>query len=207
MRIGLVADTHCPEFLDELPPALFKHLRGVDLILHAGDVGGLETLERLRELAPVEAVRGDHDPALTALPLVRELDLEGRRVVLVHGNLTRFFEEPVTFLGTISLGYWWPTGGVARALRRRFPGADVIVHGHTHEPRVDGAGGGPVVVNPGAVYQVDRQAALRRLARRPGWFEWSWLQVIRHRRRVPAPTVAVLELGSGPPVVRFLRLD
>lgn len=206
MRIGVVADTHCPEFMDELPPRLFEQLRGVDLILHAGDVGGLETLDRLREVAPVEAVRGDHDRDLTSLPLVRELDLDGHRVALVHGNRTRLIEEPVTFLGTITLGYWWPAGGVSRALRRRFPAADLIVHGHTHEPRADSVDGA-LVLNPGAVYQVDREAALRRLARRPGWFEWSWLQVIRHRRRVPRPTIAVVELGSGPPLVRFLPLD
>ena len=206
MRIGVVADTHCPEFIDELPASLFERLRGVDLILHAGDVGGPETLERLRQIAPVEAVRGDHDRSLTALPRVRELELEGRRVVLVHGNRTRLIEEPVTFLGTVSLGYWWPTSGVARALRRRFPHADLIIHGHTHEPRVDSVDGA-VVLNPGAVYQVDREAALRRLAREPNWFEWSWLQVIRHRRRTPARTVAVVELGSGAPVIRVLPLD
>lgn len=206
MRIGVVADTHYPEFMDELPAVLFERLRGVDLILHAGDVGGLETLDRLRRIAPVEAVRGDHDRSLAALPLVRELDLEGHRVVVVHGNRTRLIEEPVTFLGTVTLGYWWPKGGVARALRRRFPDADLIVHGHTHEPRVDSVEGA-VVLNPGAVYQVDREAALWRLARNPGWFEWSWLQVIRHRRRVPAPTVAVVELGSGPPLIRVLPLD
>ena len=46
MRIGVIADTHCPEFLDELPAAVFEKLRGVDLILHAGDVGDEETLDR-----------------------------------------------------------------------------------------------------------------------------------------------------------------
>ena len=206
MRLGVVADTHCPEHLDELPPALFEHLRGVDLILHAGDVGGYETLERLRRLAPVEAVRGDHDPTLTDLPLERELVLEGRRIALVHGNRSRLVEEPTTFVGTVSLGYWWPTPGLAANLRRRFPDADLIVHGHTHLPRVD-AGPGPLVLNPGAVSQTDRAAALRRLGRGPGWFEWSWLQVMRHRRRVPPPTVATVELGAGAPVIRFHRVD
>lgn len=206
MRVGVVADTHCPEFLDELPPALFERLRGVDLILHAGDVGGPGTLQRLRELAPVEAVRGDHDAAFTELPPSRELELAGRRVAVIHGNRSRLLEEPVTFLNTIALGLWFPTPGLKRALRRRFPRADVIVYGHTHEARaefIDGA----LLFNPGAVYQVTAREAERRLGRRPGWFEWCWLQVMRHRRRAPRPTVGILELGEGPPVIRVLTLD
>ena len=195
IRIGVLADTHCPEFLEELPPRLFDLLRGVDLILHAGDVGGPTTLERLRTLAPVEAVRGDHDPRMTELPLVRELAIGGRRIVVVHGNRSRLIEEPVTLLGTLTLGLVWPDIRLARALRRRFPLADIIVYGHTHRPNaelVDGA----LVFNPGAVYMVTPAEARRRLGRRPGWFEWCWLQVIRHRRDRLLATVGVLEVGD-----------
>jgi hypothetical protein len=206
MRIGVVADTHCPEFLDELPEALFRELQGVDLIVHAGDVGGPGTLDRLREIAPVEAVRGDHDPAASGLPLSRELELAGHRVAIVHGNRSRLLEEPVTFLNTILLGLWFPTPGLAAALRRRFPRAGVIVYGHTHQPHAtvhDGA----LLFNPGAVYVVDREEARRRLRRGPGWFERSWLLVMRHRRRAPRPSVGILELGEGPPVARVVPLD
>lgn len=206
MRIGVVADTHCPEFLDELPASLFERLRGVDLILHAGDVGGPETLERLRQVAPVEAVRGDHDPLLQDLPLTREIEVAGRRIGIVHGNRTRLLEEPVTFISTLALGYWFPTPGLIGALRRRFPRADVIVYGHTHEARAE-VRDGALMFNPGAVYQVNREAVRKRLARRPGWFEWSWLQVMRYRRRAPRPTVGILELDEGPPIVRVLPLD
>jgi len=195
MRIGVIADTHYEEFLDDLPAAIFERLAGCDLILHAGDVGRPEALERLRRLAPVEAVRGDHDPDLPELPRERVLEIAGRRVALVHGNRTRRIEEPVTLLGTLSLGLFWPQVGLHAWLRRRFPEADAIVYGHTHTPAVDRAGK-QLVFNPGAVYQTDRAAALRRLRRRPGWFEWSWLQVIRHRRRVPAPSVGVLEIDE-----------
>ena len=95
MRIGVIADTHCPEFLDELPADVFERLRGVDLILHAGDVGGERTLQRLREVAPVEAVRGDHDANLAGLPLRRQLEVCGRRIAVVHGNRSRLLEEPL----------------------------------------------------------------------------------------------------------------
>ena len=78
-RIGVVADTHCPEFAERLPDRLFDALRDVDLIVHAGDVNGPDTLAQLSRIAPVEAVRGDHDVSLESLPLTRELDVEGRK--------------------------------------------------------------------------------------------------------------------------------
>ena len=196
VRIGLVADTHCPEFLDDLPAALLEGLRGVELILHAGDVGGPSTLERLREIAPVEAVRGDHDGAMRELPLCREVAMGGRRILVVHGNRSRLIEEPATLVGTLSLGTVWPAGSLPRHLKRLHPHADVIVYGHTHQARADLVGG-TLVVNPGAVYMVDAAEARRRLGRGPGWFEWCWLQVIRHRVDRPVPSYGVLEIGGA----------
>ncbi len=194
MRIGVVADTHCPEFLPELPAEVFERLRGVELILHAGDVGDEQTLRRLAEIAPVTAVRGDHDRRLGELPARRVVEVGGRRVGLIHGNRSRLLEEPWTFLATFALGSWWPRGDQEGWVRRRFGRVDAVVYGHTHAARaaiVDGA----LVFNPGAVYQVTRAEAERRLAQRPGWFEWSWLQVIRHRRDRPVASVGILELG------------
>jgi putative phosphoesterase len=195
-RIGVIADTHCPEFLDELPPALFERLRGVDLILHAGDVGGEQTMERLRDLAPVEAVRGDHDPELRRLPRRRLLEVGGRRIGILHGNRSRLLEEPISLVATLSLGLLWPRLGLGRWLRRQFPDADVIVYGHTHHARVEQVGGA-LVFNPGAVYQVTVPEVRDRLDRRPNWFEWCWLQVIRHRRDRPVRSVGVLEIGDA----------
>jgi putative phosphoesterase len=196
IRVGVVADTHSPEFLPELPDALFQRLEGVDLILHAGDVGGEETLRRLRELAPVEAVRGDHDPGMDRLPPWREVAVGGRRVAIVHGNRSRLIEEPVTLLGTLSLGLVWPGGGMLRSLRRQFPKADVIIYGHTHRARVDEIEGA-VLFNPGAVYMVTAGEAERRLDGGPSWFQWCWLQVIRHRLDQPVSSVGVLEIPEG----------
>src|SRR5437762_12375969 len=92
-RIGVVADTHCPEFTDRLPDRVFEVLAGVDLILHAGDVNGQTTLEELARIAPVEAVQGDHDGGMATLPPHREVVVEGRRIVLVHGNRSRWRSE------------------------------------------------------------------------------------------------------------------
>ena len=195
IRIGVVADTHCPEFLAELPAELFDRLAGVDLIIHAGDVGGSSTLDRLREIAPVEAVRGDHDAAMTELPPCREVSAGGRQIAIVHGNRSRLIEEPATLIGTLSLGLLWPDFWLPDALRRRFPRADVIVYGHTHRARAD-LRRGSLVFNPGAVYMVDRHEARRRLGRGPNWFEWTWLQVIRHRRDAVVASVGILEIGD-----------
>jgi putative phosphoesterase len=192
-RIGVVADTHCPEFLDRLPDRLFEVLSGVDLILHAGDINGQSTLDELARIAPVEAVRGDHDRRLAALPPHREVVVEGRRIVLVHGNRSRWLEEPATFLWTLSLGHYRPHGGVASSLRRHFPDADVIVHGHTHRALID-TSARPMVFNPGGVHQWTPATTAARLRQHPGWFEWCWLQVARHIRSYPPPTVGILEV-------------
>src|SRR5260370_21823571 len=178
MLVGVVADTHCPEFMDRLPDRLFEVLKGVQLILHAGDINAASTLDALARIAPVEAVRGDHDRALDSLPTTRELTVEGKRIVVVHGNRSRWVEEPHTLLWTLSLGYFRPHRGLPRRLRRLFPDADVIVFGHTHRAhmrRVDGV----LLFNPGGVHQWNAASVKRRLEQRPAWFEGGWLQFAR----------------------------
>lgn len=194
-RIGVVADTHCPEFIDRLPDRLFNVLNGVQVVLHAGDINGTATLDELARIAPVEAVRGDHDPELAALPAVREITIDGTRIVVVHGHRSRWIEEPQTLLWTLSLGFFRPHKGLPRSLRRRFPNADVIVYGHTHRAhvrKVDGA----LLFNPGGVHQWNGATTRRRLAAGPGWFEWCWLQIARHLRRVEPPSVGILEIDK-----------
>ncbi len=194
-RVGVVADTHCPEFLEELPGALSRALAGVELILHAGDVGGAETIRVLEGIAPVEAVRGDHDRDLD-LPVRRLVDVGGVKIGLVHGNRNHLVEEPLTLLNTLGLGYLSLRGGIFGWLSGQFPEADVIVYGHTHAPDVRSVGR-TVLFNPGAVYQVTPAMAVDRLRRRPDWFSWTWLQVMRRRRRWPPPSVGILEIADG----------
>jgi putative phosphoesterase len=204
-RIGVVADTHCPEFVDRLPDRLFEALHGVDLILHAGDVNGASTLAELSRIAPVTAVRGDHDRELDGLPLSCELMIEGRRIVVVHGNRTRWLEEPQTLLWTLSLGLYRPHRRLPAILRHRFPDADVIVFGHTHRPLID-AEARPLVFNPGGVHQWNPRTTAERLRQHPGWFEWCWLQVARHIRSFPAPTAGILEVTPGGVEPRIVAL-
>jgi putative phosphoesterase len=204
-RIGVVSDTHCPEFLDRLPDRLFDALRGVDLILHAGDVNEPEVIAELGRIAPVEAIRGDHDRTLATLPTSREITVEGRRIVLVHGHRTRWLEEPQTLLWTPTLGYFHPHAGLPRALCRRFPGADVIVFGHTHRPHIE-TRVGTLLFNPGGVHQWNPTTAANRLRQKPGWFEWCWLQVARHLRVVQVPSVGILEISDSAIVPAVVEL-
>ena len=205
-RVGVVADTHSPEFADQLPARLFESLRGVDLIIHAGDIDGKETLDALRNVAHVEAVRGDHDPSLHGLPSSREIVVEGKRIVIVHGNRSRWLEEPNTLLWTLSLGYFRPHRGLARDLRRRFPDADAIVFGHTHRPLAETIDG-VLLFNPGGVHQWNPATVRRRLTQSPGWFEWCWLQVARHLRRFDSPSVGILEVGPDGIVPTVISLE
>jgi putative phosphoesterase len=79
--VGIISDTH-----GLLRPEALLALRGSDHILHAGDVGPPDILERLREIAPVTAVRGnvDTDAWADGLPLTAILTVAGRVLYMIH---------------------------------------------------------------------------------------------------------------------------
>ncbi|NPU13524.1 metallophosphoesterase family protein [Bradyrhizobium sp. 83002] len=81
MRIGIISDTH-----GLLRPEAKRHLGGVDHIIHAGDIGRPEIIDRLRLIAPVTAIRGNIDTAewAKAYPATQTVELGGRRFHVVH---------------------------------------------------------------------------------------------------------------------------
>jgi uncharacterized protein len=122
--VGLVSDTH-----GLVRPEIFEALRGVALILHAGDVGGPAILQELAVIAPVRAVFGNTDPpGERDLHARQRLDIEGWSIHVSHGHET---------------GSPTPEKLLARYT------ADLIVFGHTHKPLIHRAGR-RLVVNPGA---------------------------------------------------------
>jgi hypothetical protein len=61
MRIGLISDTHIPVAMTELWPQVYEAFRGVDLIMHGGDLLITDVIDWLEEIAPVLAVEGNGD--------------------------------------------------------------------------------------------------------------------------------------------------
>src|ERR1700761_3480189 len=81
MLLGVISDTH-----GLLRPEAVAALRGVEHILHAGDVGNIAVLEELRKIAPVTAIRGNVDlsGACGELPATDVVELGGKLFYLVH---------------------------------------------------------------------------------------------------------------------------
>src|SRR5262245_50933611 len=80
--IGLISDTH-----GQVRPDVHAALAGVELILHAGDVGGADVLRELELIAPVRAVRGNTDPPDDPpLPGSIELTVAGVGIHVSHGH-------------------------------------------------------------------------------------------------------------------------
>lgn len=123
--IGLVSDTH-----GMVRASVHDALAGVELILHAGDVGGDEILDELALIAPVKAVYGNTDaPSDPRLRAFLSETIGGLRIHVSHGH---------------EVGSPTPA-----KLLDAYP-ADIIVYGHTHRQLILRAGDGRLVVNPGA---------------------------------------------------------
>ncbi len=139
MRVVVLADTHAPRRWKVCPPRVAAQLRRADLILHAGDVCTADVLDELAAYAPVRAVLGNNDgPDVAAwgAPAVLEFDLDGLPVAMIHDS-------------------GGAQGRLAR-LRRRFPGARLVVYGHSHIP-LDQAGERLRIFNPGSPTDRRRQ--------------------------------------------------
>ena len=132
----MLSDTHAPRYWKACPAEVARRLHGVDLILHAGDVCRAWVLEELAAFAPVRAVLGNNDTpdvAAWGAPETLELDLDGLAVAMVHDA--------------------GPAQGRVERLRRRFPGAELVVFGHSHIPLdlvLGSTGGGVRIFNPGS---------------------------------------------------------
>lgn len=119
--IGLISDTH-----GLLRNEALRALRGTDLIIHAGDVGKPEILDRLKDLAPVVAVRGNVDEGKWAmqLPLTQVTKADGATLYILH-DLEQLSLDPLA------------------------AGFQVVISGHTHQPH-QARRAGVLFVNPGS---------------------------------------------------------
>jgi len=126
VRLGVISDTH-----GLLRAEVLEVFEGVDHILHGGDVGKWEVLVELQTLAPVTAVYGNTDDMglRSKLPQVAQLELDGFRIVVTHGD---------------QLGSPTPA-----KLHDAFPDAEIILYGHTHKPLLELVDKTVTVMNPG----------------------------------------------------------
>ena len=120
-RLGLISDTH-----GLLRKEAVEALRGSDLILHAGDVGDPIILNKLREVAPVIAVRGNVDTGgwAQAIPMTQVVQADGATIYMLH------------ILQDLDLD-----PGAA--------GFDIVISGHSHK-HGQGEKRGVLYINPGS---------------------------------------------------------
>jgi len=146
MRIGIISDTHIPEACEHLPAPVFEVFKGVDLVMHAGDVYVNRVLDELAEIAPVIAALGNGDEGLdghrhtldTSDDRVRTahlLEIEGVRVGLAHALPTPDETSERVFFNAMQTHFGGPV--------------DVLVMGHSHLEGVIRFGN-TLVVNPGS---------------------------------------------------------
>ncbi len=120
-RVGVISDTH-----GLLRPEAVKALAGVELIIHAGDVGGPEILEALGQIAPVRAVRGNTDRGEfgQSLPLTRVVEVGSTHLYVLHELFTLDLDP-------------------------RAAGFAAVIYGHSHRPRQEHKDG-VLYLNPGS---------------------------------------------------------
>jgi putative phosphoesterase len=138
MKIGVLSDTH-----GHLDPCVLKHFKGVDHILHAGDIGYPSIILELEHIAPVTAVLGNNDYGMD----FRETEwiTLGDRKFMVHHIVPPFTPDEE-----------W------RAKLAR-TGTNVLVFGHTHKQFAQ-TFDGVLLFNPGYSgkprHGVDRSVAI-----------------------------------------------
>jgi uncharacterized protein len=120
MHIGLISDTH-----GLVRPEALAALKDPDLIIHAGDIGRPEVLDRLRDIAPTFAVRGNVDTQAwaSALPATEAVEAGGQLIWVLH-DIAQLDLDP-------SVGF------------------AAVVYGHTHKPSIERRDG-VLYVNPGS---------------------------------------------------------
>ena len=137
MLIGLLSDTHVrisghhvslsTLTSSELPPQVREAFRGVDLILHAGDIYSLPVLDDLETVAPVLAAEGDDDP----FDITIDKRVKPTQTITVDGVTIRMSHY----------GEWIEDS------KKKTP--DIIVYGHTHHGKLEDRNG-TIRINPGS---------------------------------------------------------
>ena len=132
MLIGVISDTHIPERASKIPEVIFEIFKGVDMILHAGDLVSLDVLEELEQIAPTKCAQGNMDRAYgVKLPKNVFLEIEGLKIGLDHGEV-------------------YPKGDTQQLKYIAMEmGVEVLISGHTHWSFIKEVGD-VLLLNPGS---------------------------------------------------------
>lgn len=134
MDVVVLADTHLGKGVATLPAPVLQAIAEAGVVIHAGDVCSTRALHELQAMATVHAVLGNNDGALHGeLPEHLVLDLAGVQLAIVHDS--------------------GPTAGRSGRMARRFPGAQLVVFGHSHIPLDEAGVGTQRLFNPGSPTQ------------------------------------------------------
>lgn len=132
MIIGLISDTHIPDRLPKLPNKVMEAFKGVDLILHAGDLTSKEIITKLEKIAPVIAIEGNMDR-------YSKLNLEKRKIIKEEGIKVGLIHGEVYPRGDSQQLYY-----LAKEIQ-----VDVLVSGHSHQPKIEKIND-VLLINPGS---------------------------------------------------------
>ena len=122
-NIGIISDTH--NYLSE---ELLKELKGVDLIIHAGDIGEELILQRLKEIAPIHAVYGntEGESLVRILPNQKIIEVYSKKIFVTHDLYLSLLKTKISKLGV-----------------------DVVIFGHTHLAKIEKKKD-ILIINPGS---------------------------------------------------------
>lgn len=134
MRIGIISDTHIPERAEDIPQEILNDFKNVDMIIHAGDLGDLAVLEKLKSACSnIKAVWGNMDPyeVRKKLPEKEVIKIGSHRIGVMHG--------------------YGPAAGLLELLNNAFKNDNVnlIIFGHSHSA-LNEKRGGILYFNPGS---------------------------------------------------------
>ncbi len=153
MRVGVISDTHNPSVGAEPPSEVVSAFKGVDVIIHAGDIYQPSCLDWLEEIAPVYAVELGADAHFKdddrVVDMSRVIELEGHTVGIIHDLLVPGMAQEVTEFTPLSK-HFTQDADLSSALEKVFGATvDIVIFGHTHYPVVEEFQG-VLMLNPGS---------------------------------------------------------
>ena len=121
MKVAVVSDTHIPATCGSLPDMFLEKLKGVDLIIHAGDFTELSVADVFKKIAPFYAVAGNMDCNMVKrqFPVKRIIDLASFKVGVTHGH-----GSPDNLINYVKDVF-------------KEDKLDCIIYGHSHIPKID----------------------------------------------------------------------